>query len=220
MRRELSAETIAWLRHLAARHSVNRHEADDIVQDILLSALESGRDCGDARFLPWACGAIRLRARFIARSVGRRRQREARHTAEQQPQAQELLRLPDEFVAALPPAQRIVAQLVNLGMGRREIAYLLGLSDAAFRQRLAGLRRAAASLRQPPDLVRELDDLRSRRGLDRRALKAAMPKGPGRHFAIRDPDGIPLFFSATHIPVGGGNMKRNPQHGETNVSTI
>lgn len=45
------------------------------------------------------------------------------------------------FLSSLPPAQRIVALLINLGLDRAEISHLLGLSDAAFCQRLSGLRK-------------------------------------------------------------------------------
>ena len=218
--RGVSPAALALLCRLAARHCRDRYEAEDIVQDILLSALETGRDCGDPRFMPWACGAIRLRARFVARSSGRRRQRETAHAQQRQLCEAEFPRLPDTFIAALPPSQRVVALLVNLGMGRREITYLLGLTDVALRQRLAGLRRAAEKALPQPDMVREHGDLRSLQGLARRALKAAIPKLPGRSFAIRDPDGLALFFSGDHVSGAGGNKGRNPHHGEPNASQI
>jgi DNA-directed RNA polymerase specialized sigma24 family protein len=218
MQRGPSPAILISLRRVAARYCRYRHEAEDVVQDILLSALEAGRDCGDPRFMPWACGAIRLRARFVARSCGRRRRRETAHA--QQPHEMEFPRLPDTFVAALPPSQRIVALLINLGLGRREIGYLLGLTDVALRQRLAGLRRAGERVKPQADMVREQGDPLSRQGLARRALKAAIPRLPGRNFGIRDPDGLALFFSAGHVSAASGNIGRNPHHGEPNESQI
>ena len=212
-RRELSITTISALKKIAARHSRVAHEAEDLVQDILLAAIETGRDCGDPRFLPWACGAIRNRARFAARSAARRRQREHVHAADGSREPLPTLRFSDTFVAVLPRSQRIVALLINLGMGRREIGYLLGLTDVALRQRVKELKRAFAGFGaaetwvtgdpisgSPPD------------GPARRALKADLPKSGSRRFAIRDPDGLPLFFAnAAHISGRLGNKKGEPQ---------
>jgi DNA-directed RNA polymerase specialized sigma24 family protein len=68
--------TIRALMRVAARCSVVPHEAEDLVQDVLLSALERNRDCGDPGFLPWASGAVRNSARFAARTAARRKRRE------------------------------------------------------------------------------------------------------------------------------------------------
>jgi DNA-directed RNA polymerase specialized sigma24 family protein len=191
--RELSEVTIETLIHVAARCSVVRHEAEDLVQDVLLSAIENNRDCGDPSFLPWASGAIRNRARFAARTAGRRKRREHAYAVEHERSAHSLPRFPDTFVATLPRSRRAVALLINLGMGRSEIAYLLGLSDMAMRQRIAGVRRAfadsAGEAESDPHASFEAN------GLARRELKASLPKRGHRRFAVRDPDGTPLFFS-------------------------
>lgn len=142
--RELSTGTIEALMRVAARWSVIPHEAEDLVQDVLLSAIEKNRDCGDPSFLPWASGAIRNCARFAARTAARRKRREHAYAVEHERSAHSLPRFPDTFIATLPPSRRVVALLINLGMGRREIAYLLGLSDMAMRQRIAGVRKAFA----------------------------------------------------------------------------
>jgi DNA-directed RNA polymerase specialized sigma24 family protein len=202
--RGLSVGTLVALRRIASRCSAVPHEAEDLVQDILLSAIEKGRDCADPAFLPWASGAIRNHARFTARTAVRRKRREGVHALEHEPSAQPLPRFPEPFIAALPRSRRVVALLINLGMGRREIAYLLGLSDIAMRQRIAGVRKAFADFGVaaevspqpafPPD------------GLARRALKTSLPKLGGQRFAVRDPDGLPIFFSTGgHVSPGRGN---------------
>lgn len=92
----------------------------------------------------------------------------------------------------------MVALLVNLGMSRREIAYLLGLSDVALRQRIAGLRRAVEKSGVRPHAVGEShQDVPL--GLARRRLKAALPPRPIRQFAVRDPDGTIILISGGHV---------------------
>jgi len=190
---------------MAARHSRVAHEVDDVVQDVLLAAVAEGKDLGDPRFAAWAAGAVRLRSRFLARTAARRIRRERVYAASPQPSKQlPAVRLPTDFVDRLPPSRRVVALLVNLGMDRREIAYLLGLSDVALRQRIAGLRKALAAegLRPLPVLER---DAEAPRGLIRRALKAALPPRTLRQFAVRDPDGITILVASGHVSEAGGN---------------
>ena len=62
---------------LAARRTRTPDEADDLVQDVLLIALEQGRALDDPRFPAWAAGVLRRRALFVARTAGRRARREA-----------------------------------------------------------------------------------------------------------------------------------------------
>jgi DNA-directed RNA polymerase specialized sigma24 family protein len=192
--RELSTVTIETLMHVAARCSVIRHEAEDLVQDVLLSAIEKNRDCGDPSFLPWASGAIRNRARFAARTAVRRKRREHAYAVTYERSAHSLPRFPDTFIITLPRSRRVVALLINLGMGRAEIAYLLGLSDMAMRQRIAGVRKAFADFAGDA----ESDPYASfpANGLARRGLKASLPKRGERRFAVRDPDGTPIYFSS------------------------
>lgn len=195
---------LAALRQCARRHSRVAHEADDLMQDVLLSALAAGRRITDPGFVAWAKGAIRNHARFTARTAVRRRVREAAFEA---PQV-----MPDPaplfaavFMASLPPAQRVLALLVNLGLGRAEITHLLGVSDMAFRQRLSGLRSAFDAFGGE---AASLDGfaLLSAGGPARRSLKQALKPHAPRAFAIRDPDGIPIFFSRRdHVSHGDGN---------------
>lgn len=191
--RELSAGTIEALMQVAARCSAIRHEAEDLVQDVLLAAIENGRDCGDSSFLPWAAGAVRNRARFVARTAVRRKRREHTCTVEHEPSAHPVPRFPGAFVTTVPRSRRVVALLINLGMGRREIAYLLGLSDMATRQRIAGLRKAFAGFTGDAESGSQTPFPAD--GLARRALKTSLPKRGQRRLAVRDPDGTPIFFS-------------------------
>lgn len=208
MASDLNDDVLTSLRRFAARHSRAACDIDDLVQDVLLAAVGSGRRCSGPGFLAWAHGAIRNHAAFVARSAVRRRRRELLYATEMQASAPPLPRLPDAAIETLPPALRVVARLVNAGMDRREIGFLLGLSEVALRQRLSGLRR---SLRQH-GATPEYERLESRQGNGpaRRALKSAIPAVRRRSFAIRDPDGIlnrPGF-------AGGSNSVRD-QHGET-----
>lgn len=199
--------TLRRLTSLAMRHATVRHEAEDIVQDVLLAAIAQGRNLADPNFMAWAAGAVRLHSRFLARTATRRRHRESAYVSlGRQGTPGPIRHLPQDFVDSLPPSRRIVALLVNLGMGRLEIAYLLGLTDTALRQRLTGIRKQIAAHGIRPDMVAELHG-GGRSGLARRQLKAALPPGPSRQFAFRDPDGAPIFISADHVSGTGGNKE-------------
>ena len=52
----ITAQTLSQLRKVASRYSRVSHEAEDLVQDVLIAAIERGRDCGEPGFLPWALG--------------------------------------------------------------------------------------------------------------------------------------------------------------------
>ena len=204
--RQLSTDTIEALMRVAACCSVIRDEAEDLVQDVLLSAIEKNRDCSDPSFLRWASGAIRNRARFAARTAVRRKRREHVYAAEHDRSADSLPRFPDTFIVTLPRSRRVLALLINLGMGRSEIAYLLGLSDMAMRQRISGVRRAFALFTGEADS--DFHASFPADGLARRALKASLPRRGQRHFAVRDPDGTPIFFSSQRSRFKGRRQQR------------
>ena len=213
MASDLNDDVLTVLRRFAAKQSRAACDIDDLVQDVLLAAVGSGRRCSGPGFLAWACGAIRNHAAFVARGAARRRRREFLYATEMQAGATPLPRLPDATIETLPPALRVVARLINAGMDRREIGFLLGLGDVALRQRLSGLRRSLRRHGTMPDYER-LEPSRAD-GPARRALKSIIPFVPRRSFAIRDPDGIPIFFSVRdHVSPGGGNSMRQ-HHGET-----
>ena len=205
--RDISSSTIKALRRVACRYAFTADEADDLVQDILLAALEHKRDCRDSEFFRWASAALRRRAKFIARTAGRRRRREAVYERETFP-LQGKRRLPHDFIITLPPSLRTVAILVNAGLGRAEVAHLLALPDTALRQRVSGLRRAWARTGAVAELFDSELALRGRTacGLLRRTLKINLTRMAGHRFAIADPDGHQIFISVAHISRGSGNM--------------
>ena len=129
---------------IARRCSRRASEADDLFQDALLEAVKAGRsDLMDAGNRNWLAGVIRNRARFAARSAARRIRREAgwfeaRPAAEERGEPTPVA----EILDTLPPSLKAVAALALTGHNRREISYLLKLSDTALRQRVSGLRRA------------------------------------------------------------------------------
>lgn len=217
--REFSIDTIDALMRVAWRCSTVRHEAEDLVQDVLLSAIEKQRDCADPGFLPWACGAIRNCAKFAARTAARRKRRELAYAVERDWSAPVPRRFPDAFVAALPRSRRVVASLINLGMGRLEIAHLLGLSDTAMRQRIAGVRKAFSQHAAPADL--HPGAALPPNGLARRALKESLPKHGQRRFAVRDPDGLAIFFAASdHVSGLGGNITANHKRSSAHADQV
>jgi RNA polymerase sigma-70 factor (ECF subfamily) len=184
MRNRLHAQFLA-----IARHEAGAENAEDLVQDALLIAIEAGRhDLTDPDNGRWLTGVVRNRARMAARSARRRRHREtAWQSAQPLVERSEAGALP-EVITTLPPALRVVAVLVLTGHNRREIAYLLDLPDTALRQRVQGLKRhlRAKGLAAPTELVGLGLDLAY--GRIRDALLPALHRHGGV-FASHDPDG-------------------------------
>ena len=135
------------LHALARRVSRRADEADDLVQDALLAALEAGRtNLASPETRRWLTGVIRNRAAFDARTSARRRNRETswRETgwSEAQPAAAIHAEPATPELAHLSPALRVTALLALSGHTRQEIGWLLNLSDTALRQRISQLKRA------------------------------------------------------------------------------
>ncbi|WP_196260255.1 RNA polymerase sigma factor [Pelagibacterium limicola] len=175
---------------LARRYGRDGEDAEDIVQEVLIAAVAAGReDFSNSQNRRWIAGAIRRRAAFDARSAVRRRQRESRWQAERSgvdaPFEGVLL---ETVLAELPKALRVVAALALSGHTRAEIAYLLGLTDAALRQRIRELKKALArrGVPMPPEMSGLNLDLAY--GAIRQALAPAL-KRHGGAFATHDPDG-------------------------------
>lgn len=202
------------LRSTARRHANSAADADDLVQDALLIALEEGRDALDANALPWLSGVIRQRALMQARSAIRRRRRDALFAPSPDERMPPPAAAPDAqaLLANLPPAARRVAVLALHGLGHEEIRWILGVPDTAFRQRLTRIRKALGAMSpgqraEAMALAYVRDPSRSvdlQFGLVRRALKAALGgrDGLGSH----DPDGHLLVVrSRAHTSAGGGN---------------
>jgi DNA-directed RNA polymerase specialized sigma24 family protein len=197
------------LRAQARRLARSAEDADDLVQDVLIVALESGRSD-----LPWLSGTLRNLAAMQARSAVCRRRREAIVSTEASAAAETVPTTCDaqQLLHQMPPAARRVAILALHGLGGDEIRWILGLSATAFRQRLTSIRKALGTL--PPTLRAEMLALAYMRdpsrsvdlqfGLVRRALKAALggEAGLGTH----DADGHLLILRpAAHTSSSGGN---------------
>lgn len=179
---------------VARRVTRQQHEAEDLVQDALLEAVRCSRSPTDTA---WLAGVIRNRARMAARSAQRRRRRETHWSSllAAQPMGE-----PTDIaalLAALPPALKSVAALALSGHDRREIAYLLGLSDPALRQRVVALKRhlSKAGIAMPsgtPGLRLDLDYGRIRDALLPGLLRQ------GGVFASHDPDGHLFIVRTSH----------------------
>lgn len=128
------------LRH-ARRHVRNPDDAEDVVQEVLLAALKAGRlDMSQPRNRAWAMGALRKRAAFEARGAVRRRAREAGSDLSA-PDAPDLDAGVDAFVGGLPKSLRTTGLLALTGHTKSEIIWLLGISDAALRQRFVEIKK-------------------------------------------------------------------------------
>jgi DNA-directed RNA polymerase specialized sigma24 family protein len=198
--------TYRRLRIEACRVVRKTQDADDLVQDALLIALENGRDGHDD--LAWLSGVLRNRAAMQARSAIRRRRRETVAViddivpdSEREPQyrRESVQSSATALLERLPPAARRVAVLALHGLNADEIRWILGLSATAFRQRLTSIRKTMGAL--PPQQRAEALALAYVRdpartidlqfGLIRRALKSA----------LRGADGIGTHDSDGHLIV-------------------
>lgn len=173
-----------------ARRAARRNdEAEDLLQTILLAAVEAGRaDLSRAENRRWLEGALRRRAAFDARTALRRRRRETLCAAAPAVEPAEAAVLPSRFVRGLPPALRTTALLALTGHTRQEIAWLLDLAEPTLRQRIAEIRRrwreaGGHRIEEIPGLAGALAFGRIRRAL----------LGPARRndavLASHDPDG-------------------------------
>lgn len=183
MRPSLHAQLLNLARRIAPQ------DAEDVVQDALLIAIEAGRhDLGLPDNARWLAGVVRNRARMAARTARRRRGRESRWMAERHDAARPATTPVGEILAGLPPALRTLAALALTGHNRREIAWLLDLPDTALRQRVSALKRhlVGRGLAAPAELTGLNLDLAY--GCIRDALLPALLRHGGM-FASHDPDG-------------------------------
>lgn len=181
---------------LARRHARIAADAEDIVQEVLISAIAAGRDdLSLSANRRWMAGAIRKRAAFDARSAARRRAREVRWQAERNEGAVgaegEAL---EAILSGLSKSLRVVAALALSGHTRTEIAYLLGLPDTALRQRIRALKTTLArkGVQVPEGLPGLKLDLAY--GRLREALVEALRRRRGI-LATHDPDGHVIVIS-------------------------
>ncbi len=196
----MDLEAYRRLRSRARRHARRAQEADDLVQDVLVAALEAGRFDE-----PWLAGVMRNQAAFTARGAIRRRCREASIGASDEAAAEPTSASPanaQAVLSALPTASRRVAVLALHGLGPEEIRWILGLTPAALRQRLSRIRRQLGELPAPLRaealaLAYVRDPARGadlQFGLVRRALKAALNGRAG--IGTHDADGHLIVIRA------------------------
>ena len=200
----------AQLLRQAQRAARNRPEAEDLFQTVWLAAAEAGRaDLTSAVNRRWFVGALRKRSIFEARTAVRRRAREQR-AALTDAHTGETGEVPVRFVEGLPPKLRTTALLVLTGHSKREILWLLRMSEPALRQRVADIRRrwrvenggpldSVSGLRGPLDF-----------GIIRRALLPPA-RSPGVVLASHDPDGH-LFVVSTSRNVGARQLGSGSNH--------
>lgn len=187
----------------AQRAARGRPEAEDLFQTIWLAAVEAGRSdlsCADNR--RWFVGALRRRALFDRRTAARRRIREQR--AAMGAHAGERAEVPTWFVERLPPKLRTTTLLVLTGHSKREILWLLRISEPALRQRIAEIRRrwraeGGGALDGVSGLGGPLDF-----GVIRRALLPPA-RNPGVVLASHDRDGH-LFVVSTSRKAGARQL--------------
>lgn len=172
-----------------ARRECGPHLAEDVVQEALVIAVEAGRlDITAPETGRWLCGVVRNRARMQLRSDRRRRTRERAFAAMPTTDSPETGAGLLDVMQGLSPSLRGFAALVLTGHSRREIAWLLDLSDTALRQRVSSLKRVlrARGLVAPSELCGLT------LGLDYGRIRdVLLPElhRQGGHFASHDPDG-------------------------------
>lgn len=147
-------------------------------------------------------GVMRNKARMAARGRFRASARDGTWLTERAPQDAATPSSVAEILSGLPLSLRSVAALALAGQTRREIAYLLKLTDTALRQRLSALRRTLAARGTPmpdglPGLGGALDYGRIRDALLPMLLRQ------GGMIAAHDPDG--------HLFVIRGSQKGDPR---------
>ncbi len=210
----MTREDYTTLLRIATRHARVAEEAEDLLQDALVVAMEASRsDFSNESNRKWISGVLRNLATQQARTAVRRKQRDFAYNESKSPEtdaesptdaASQARR---QFLDALPPAARKVAVLALHGLHKQEICMLLDVKDTAFRQRLASIRKALGPLGE--DLQREVVGLAyaSRRqresnedlplGLIRRALMKRLNFviKPGQvSVGTHDPSGHLIIF--------------------------
>jgi DNA-directed RNA polymerase specialized sigma24 family protein len=191
------------------RHSRVSHEAEDVAHDIIVAALRRGLALEDDRFARTADASARQHGAFVARSAARRRARELLCAAE--PEGTDADGPNDGSLnggslndgagvpsTGLPSALEITLLLLSLGHTKSELCSALGITDAALRKRLQGLRERAP-LARPRFAERSAGSPSLRRTqvglLPELAPRLEGCRGSGRLIAVSDGDGHGIIFS-------------------------
>jgi DNA-directed RNA polymerase specialized sigma24 family protein len=196
------AEAYRDLVRVAAAVSHRGGEAGDLLQSVLLEAIERGvADLGAAERRAWLRGAIRRRASFEARTAVRARRRETSwaHLVAATPDGDEPVTQPwrfsSEMLDTLAPSLRTLAALASAELEGEEIRSVLRLTDTAFRKRLSMLRRALHQAPIPAERVVARPRQAFALGTRRAELISSLRRQPAWAIASHDPDGHALIFS-------------------------
>ena len=212
---------------VSRRYSRVAHEVEDLAHDILLSALRRGLALESEAFRESTHGAARRHAAFLARSAGRRRQREAREAEDHCTSPAGPADASDEGapLSVLSPALRTTLLLLLQGLQKAELRLALGVSDAALRKRFQELREQAPLARPSLPLPRRSPALvQLRRSqvelLPRLAATLVGDRQSGRALAASDPDGHGLIFAELLTPgrptATSDASATNPRHAKGN----
>jgi DNA-directed RNA polymerase specialized sigma24 family protein len=172
----------------ARRSGASATDAEDVVQEALIAAIAAGRaDFNDAATARWLSGVVRNQARMAARGDIRRRRRESLYQQSLAEPVADEVATPAPSLDGLPPALRVVAALALSGHSRRDICWLLRISDTALRQRIHQLSRHLR--RRGTPMPSGLPGLKL--GLAYGRIRQALPPllTEGDMFGTHDPDG-------------------------------
>jgi hypothetical protein len=183
---------------VAAGCSRSRHDAGDLVQSVLLYALERGiSDLATPERRAWLRGALRRHAAFEGRLAARRRRREARwsdaRVTVDAPAGP--WRFSGEFLAQLQPSVRALAALASADLNPDEIRSVLRLGGAAFRKRVSLLRRFAREALDAGLTVVTSRATAYALGPARADVIKSLQRRPQAVLGSHDPDGHPLIFA-------------------------
>lgn len=151
MRSTLYAQLLASAR----RQCRDKSLANDLVQEAFLAAIVTGRtEFESPETARWLTGTVRNQAKMLARSASRRRRREGQWLFLNELDEKVEQSDTTNFLRTLPKSLKALAALTLSGHNRREIAYLLGISDTTLRQRIVSLKRKViqAGLAMPSEL--------------------------------------------------------------------
>ena len=181
------------------RHSRVGSEVEDLAHDIILAALRRGLALEGDKFARSADASTRQHSAFLARTAARRRAREhafavRAETAGADPHEDGK----EEPPTLLPPALKTTLCLLCLGHTKSELRFALGITDAALRKRLQGLRERAPLAR--PQFEERGTRFPELRRAQLAQLAQLMPRprtghGTRRLLAVADGDGHGLIFS-------------------------
>lgn len=186
-----------WL-NVARRHSRRPDEADDLLQDALLAAVRAKRrplECAEDG--PWFHGVIANLATARARSAAREKNRQEKLIITEEPFAPDAEHEPAPEIDTLPDALRRTLVLALNGLDREEIRRVLGITDAALRQRLSALRRQLGDRFENTDIhalaAAYASRILARNPPDGGERRAVLARGPAHldrfRFGISDRDG-------------------------------